>query len=174
MHVTGESFAIRVSHAIEPKRKGRANVRSGSVRLLSRRSNVRNVNLLSSCVLGDGVVLSLCCRSYNRTCGKHLLRRLCTVLLCTVAPRIRVTGGSFAIRVSFSIKLGGSGIPLPPNQTEAEEWMKECSLPICLPSLRKIRDCSIFHFFFNFFGDQVASWWSPTRKVSRQWRVGDR
>ena len=134
------------------------NVRSGSsVGLLSRRSNVRNVNLLSSCVLGDGVVLSLCCRSYNRTCGKHLLRRLeictvlhCTVLLCTVAPRIRVAGGSFAIRVSFSIKLGGSGIPLPPNQTEAEEWKKECSLPICPPSLRKIRDCSIFHFFFFF------------------------
>ena len=74
----------------------------------------------------------------------------CTALY-TVAPRIRVAGGSFAIRVSFWIKLGGSGIPLPPNQTEAEEWKKECPLPICPPSLRKIRDCSIFHFlFFNF------------------------
>ena len=168
---------MRVSLSVSRTRSNRngkeENVRSGSVRLLSRRSNVRNVNLLSSCVLGDGVVLSLCCRSYNRTCGKHLLRRLCTVLLCTVAPRIRVAGGSFAIRVSFSIKLGGSGIPLPPNQTEAEEWKKDCSLPICPPSLRKIRDCSIFHFFY-FFGDQVASRWSPTRKVSRQWRVGDR
>ena len=37
------------------------------------------------------------------------------------------------------------------DQTEAEERKKECSFPICPPSLQKIRDCSIFLFFFCLF-----------------------
>ena len=42
------------------------------------------------------------------------------------------------------------------DQTEAEERKKECSLPICPPSLRKIRNCSSFFFFFLATKSQVG------------------
>ena len=72
-----------------------------------------------------------------------MLRRLCTLLLCSTSRRS--TRDTWEFRDPCFVL----------DQTEAaeaEEWKKERSLPICPPSLRKIRDCSIFHFFsFSFF-----------------------
>ena len=119
------------------------NVRSGSVRLLSRRSNARNVNLLSSCVLWHGVVLSLCFFTCDRTCGKHLLHSS----ICTVAPRMRVTGGSFAICVSFSIK--------PKRKNERKNARSQSARLLC----ERIATVRVFRFSLFFF------FWRPSRKL---------
>ena len=97
--------------------------------------NVHAFRLAMSVIDGEKVMYVL----------SPLLRRLCTVLLCSTSrTRWEFRDPCFIL-----------------DQTEAEERKKECSLPICPPSLRKIRDCSFFLFlsflfFFFFFGDQVA------------------
>ena len=150
MHVTGESFAIRVAYAIGPKRKGRMSAldQPAFFRDIMRQRKKRK-SAFELCTIGTWCLF--CCRSYKlsarveSTCCAFMpqllsvLSRLCTVLLLSVAPRIRVTGGSFAIRVSFSIK------------PKRKNGRKDCSLPIWPPSLRKIRDCSIFLFLSFFF-----------------------
>ena len=118
--------------------------------------NVRNVNLLSSCVLGHGVallsILQVSARVESTCCAfmpqLQLLSRLCTVLPCSTSH----TRDRWEFRDPCFVL----------DQTEAEEWKKDCSLPICPPSLRKIRDCSIFLFlsFFHFF-----FFWRPSRKL---------
>ena len=171
MHVTGASFAIRVAYAIEPKRKGRMSALDQPAFFRDIMRQRKKCKSAFELCIGTWCLFVVDLTS-KRTCGKHLLRVYapaseqalhCTALICSTSH----TRDRWEFRDPCLVL----------DQTEAEEWKKDCLLPICPPSLRKIRDCSIFlflSFFFFFFGDQVASWLSPTRKVSRQWRLGDR
>ena len=135
------------------KKTERKNVRSGSVCLLWRQSNVAKFS--SSCVSWHGVILSFCSRSCDNTRGKHLLHSS-----PPVAPRMHVG----VLRFVFRTRSKRS------ERTEERVLLRASRSARLL--FRKNRTCA--NFFFSFFGDQVASRWSPTRKVSRQWRVGDR
>ena len=136
--------------ALDRSEAERKNVRSGSVRLLSRRSNVRNVNSRKICfrvVYYDMVSFCLFVfRSCDRTCGKHLLHSS----ICTVAPRMRVTGESFAIGVSFSIK--------PKRKKEGKNARTQSARLLC----ERIATVRVFRFFFPFF---FFFFWRPSRKL---------
>ena len=140
MHVTGESFANRdpclVLDRTEKKKTERKNVRSGSVRLLSRQSNVAKSS--SSCVSWHGVILS-----FLDLATAHAWKAPATQL-STVAPRMHVTGGSFAIRVSYSI------------EATRKNGRKSAPSRSARLLLRKDRTCASFSFFFFF--------WRPSRK----------
>ena len=136
MHVTGESFANRdpclVLDRTEKKKKKteRKNVRSGSVRLLSRQSNVAKSS--SSCVSWHGVILS-----FLDLATAHAWKAPATQL-STVAPRMHVTGGSFAIRVSYSI------------EATRKNGRKSAPSRSARLLLRKDRTCASFLSFFFF------------------------
>ena len=143
MHVTGKSFVSRTRSNRNGKEECPLWINPPS--FATSCGNVRNVNLLSSCVWGHGVsllsILQVSARVESTCCAfmPQLLSRLCTVLLCSTSH----TRDGWEFRDPCFVL----------DQTEAEECKKDCSLPICPPSLRKIRDCSIFLFlsFFLFF-----------------------